>query len=97
MSIEKGITCSYTPGIYAEGYIAFVFPFVRSYVRSLLSVVLVEFTSKFSVKVSLWVYLSNHSSESIHIWTMGPLEGLLPCHEYLPQVSCPGLGPEVKI
>ena len=29
MSIEKGITCSYTPGIYAEGYIAFVFPFVR--------------------------------------------------------------------
>ena len=34
MSIEKGITCSYTHGIYAEGYIAFVFPFVRSYVRS---------------------------------------------------------------
>ena len=25
MSIENGITCSYTPGIYAEGYIAFVF------------------------------------------------------------------------
>ena len=24
----------YTPGIYAEGYIVFVFPFVRSYVRS---------------------------------------------------------------
>ena len=24
---------SYTPGIYAEGYIVFVFPFVRSYVR----------------------------------------------------------------
>ena len=23
----------YTPGIYAEGYIVFVFPFVRSYVR----------------------------------------------------------------
>ena len=28
MSIEKGITCSYTPDIYAEGYIAFVCPFV---------------------------------------------------------------------
>ena len=28
MSIEKGIMCSYTPGIYAEGYIAFVFTFV---------------------------------------------------------------------
>ena len=28
MSIEKELTCSYTPGIYAMGYIAFVFPFV---------------------------------------------------------------------
>ena len=28
MSIKKGITCSYTPDIYAKGYIAFVFPFV---------------------------------------------------------------------
>ena len=25
---------NYTPGIYAEGYIVFVFPFVCSYVRS---------------------------------------------------------------
>ena len=33
MSIEKGITCSYTHGIYAEGYITFVFPFVCSSVR----------------------------------------------------------------
>ena len=24
----------YTPGIYADGYIVFAFPFVRSYVRS---------------------------------------------------------------
>ena len=31
MSIEKGITCSYTPDIYAEGYITFVFPFVCSF------------------------------------------------------------------
>ena len=27
------INIYYTPGIYAEGYIVFVFPFVRSYVR----------------------------------------------------------------
>ena len=46
MSIEKVIMCSYTPGISAEGYIAFVFPFVCS----LLSVALVEFTSMVSVK-----------------------------------------------
>ena len=34
MSIEKAITCSYTCtlGIYAEGYIAFVFPVVCSFV-----------------------------------------------------------------
>ena len=25
---------NYTPGIYADGYIVFAFPFVRSYVRS---------------------------------------------------------------
>ena len=69
----------YTSGIYAEGYIVFVFPFVRSsvcmsvrlFVRSLLSVTFEEFTSKFLVKVSLSEYISNHSSESIHIWTMG--------------------------
>ena len=33
-------TCNsncYTPGIYADGYIVFVFPFVRSYVRSFVS------------------------------------------------------------
>ena len=27
----------YTPGIYADGYIVFAFPFVRSYVRSFVS------------------------------------------------------------
>ena len=26
--------CCYTPGIYADGYIVFAFPFVRSYVCS---------------------------------------------------------------
>ena len=30
----KAIGVDYTPGIYAEGYIVFVFPFVCSYVRS---------------------------------------------------------------
>ena len=67
--------------------------FICSIVRSLLSITLVEFTSKFSVKVSLSGYLSSHSSESIHIWTMGPLEGLLPCHEY----DDLGVGLEVKM
>ena len=53
---------NYTPSIYAEGYIVFAFPFIRSYVRSfvrsLLSVTFVEFTSKFLVKVSLSEYIS---------------------------------------
>ena len=33
--IGKSSCCFFdnTPGIYAEGYIVFVFPFVRSYVR----------------------------------------------------------------
>ena len=73
MSIEKGITCSYTP----EGYIAFVFPFVCSYVRSLLSVALVEFTTKFSVKVSLSGYISPTTHQvpyrvCFHTMSIGP-------------------------
>ena len=54
------LTFSYTPGIYAEGYIVFVFPFVRSYVRSFVrnSFRRVEFASKFCVKVSQVVYIS---------------------------------------
>ena len=34
ISIEKGITFRYIPSIYAEGYILFVFPFVRSSIRT---------------------------------------------------------------
>ena len=54
----------YTPGIYAEGYIVFVFPFVRSSVCMfvcsfvLTSVTIVEFASKFYYKVSQVVYIS---------------------------------------
>ena len=48
----------YTPSIYAEGYLVFTFPFVCLFVRSLLSVTFVEFTSKFLVKVSLSEYIS---------------------------------------
>ena len=51
---------SYTPGIYADGHIVFVFPFVRLYVRSFVrnSFTFVEFASKFCVKVSEVVYIS---------------------------------------
>ena len=50
----------YTPGIYADGNIVFVFPFVRLFVRSFVrnSVTFVEFASKFCVKVSPVVYIS---------------------------------------
>ena len=46
----------YTPGIYADGYIVFAFPFVRSSVRMFVSsfvrsfVRSVEFASKFWLK-----------------------------------------------
>ena len=39
---------------------------------------------------------ANHLVESIHIWTLGTLEGLLPFHKFWPQGSCPGVGLEVK-
>ena len=55
------IFCHYTPGIYANGYIVFAFPFVcslvRSLVRSLFRNVLGIYVKVF-VKVSLVVYIS---------------------------------------
>ena len=35
--IRMFIMIYYTPGIYADGYIVFAFPFVRSFVRSFVS------------------------------------------------------------
>ena len=43
------------------------------------------------------VYLTNHSSESIHIWTVGTLEDRLSFHDSSPQGPCPRVGLEVKI
>ena len=63
----------YTPGIYAEGYIVFAFPFVRMFVclfvRSLVhrySGTFVEFMSKFLLKFLWWcisheLMIRNHS------------------------------------
>ena len=54
----------YTPGIYAEGYIVFVFPFVCSFVRLFVRLFVrtsfrrVEFASKFCVKVSHVMFIS---------------------------------------
>ena len=69
----------YTPGIYAEGYIVFVFPFVCSLVRSFVCTS-VRHVCRICLKVlrqsfSSGVYLSNYLPESIHIWTIVTLEG----------------------
>ena len=72
----------YTPGIYAEGYIVFVFPFVRSYVRMFVRSFIrlfvrsfvrtsfrrVEFASKFCVKVSQVVYISATTHQKAFIF-----------------------------
>ena len=42
-------------------------------------------------------YLDSHSSESIHIWTIGTLEGWLWFHDCWLQGPCPRVGLEVKI
>ena len=78
----------------------FVCSFVRLFVRT--SFRCVEFASKFCVKVlrqsfSSGLYISNYSSESIHIWTIVTLEGWHLLHDPGPQGSCPGVGLEVKI
>ena len=84
----------YTPDIYAEGYIIFVFPFVRSYVRCLFVCSFVRFLLP-SVAWNLrqsFAYLSNYLSESIHIWTIATLEGWHVLHDHGPQGLCPGGG-----
>ena len=68
----------YTPGIYAEGYIVFVFPFVRSYVRMFVRSFVrsfvrtsfrhVEFASKFCVKVSQVLYISATTHQKAFIF-----------------------------
>ena len=105
MQKEGTHTCNYTPGIYAEGYIVFVFPFVRSYVRMFVRSFVRSYflpSRGICVKVlrlsfSSGVCLSNYSSESIHIWTIVTLEGWHSLHYHGPQGPCPGVGLEVKI
>ena len=61
----------YTPGIYAEGYIVFVFPFVHSSIRMFVSSFVrsfVEFASKFCVKVSQVVYISATTHQKAFIF-----------------------------
>ena len=57
----------YTPGIYAEGYIVFVFhSYVRSFVRT--SFRRCKFASKFCVKVSQVVYISATTHQKAFIF-----------------------------
>ena len=63
--IYRGI--NYTPGIYADGYIVFAFPFVHSSVRMFVSS-FVEFASKFCVKVSQVVYISATTHQKAFIF-----------------------------
>ena len=57
-----------------------------------------ELLQSFTLKLLKWgIYLTNHLSESIHIWTKGTLEGRLSVHESLLKGPCPRVGQEVKI
>ena len=83
----------YTSGIYAGGYIVYVFPFLCSFIRT--SVTFVEFASKFCVKVSQLVYISATTYQKAFIF--GPyMEGWHSLHESIPQGPC-RVGLEVKI
>ena len=86
-------------GIYAEGYIVFVFPFVRSYVRSFVlslvhsSVAFVEFTSKFNVKSSQMGHIlptTDQKASIFGLWISWKV-----CFHAMslgPRVHAPGLG-----
>ena len=71
---------------------------VRMFISSYFSHVSATLHQRFVLKFLKLVYLSNHSSESIHTytWVMGILEGLLTFHKFWPQGPCPGMWLELK-
>ena len=90
-------TCSLNllyPRHLCRGYIVFVFPFVCSFV---LPSHLWNYFKVLRASNLSGVNLTNHSSESIDIWTIGTLEGRLSFHDPSPQGPCPRVGLEVKI
>ena len=99
--VENRQNCFLYPRHLCRGVYSFrlsVHPFVCSFIRLFL----LPSRSWNYFKV-LWsgnscgVYLTNHSSESIHIGTIGTLEGRLSFHDSSPKGPCPGVGLEVKI
>ena len=71
----------------------FVCLFVHSFVRSLLSVLFVEFTSKFLVKVSLHEYISLTTHQKAFIfepWV--PERVIFYAMSFDPRVHAPGWG-----
>ena len=80
-------------GVYSFGLS--IRPFICSFVRNFVP--FVELLHSFTLKQLEQRYLTDHSSESIHIWTIGTLEGQLSFHDSSPQGPCPGVGPEVKV
>ena len=71
----------------------FVRSFIRVFVRSLLSVTLVEFTSKFLIKVSLSEYISLTTHQKAFIFEPWVPERVSFCAmSFGPRVHAPGWG-----
>ena len=85
------------PGVYS--FRLSVHPFARLFICSSVrdSIHLWNYFKVLRQSFSSGVYLTNHSSESIPLWTIGTLEGQLSFHDSWPQGPCPGMGLEVKI
>ena len=87
------------PGIYGEGYIVFVFPFVCTYIRSFVrtSVPFVELLYSFTFKFLKWG-ISQQPLIRKHSYLDHKYPGGLAFIPWLvPQGSCPRVGLEVKI
>ena len=96
LSIQRRLWTDWPDAQSSLGHSNFVGFFVRRLKFRKISVPVTlrpSFISKF-YKSS---YLDSHSSESIHIWTIGTLEGRLSFHDSWPQGWCPGVRLEVKI
>ena len=83
----------YTHNIYADGNVVFVFPFDGSSIMFICSSSYHDsgiYCKVLHLSFSSGVYLSNHSSENIHIWTIVTLEGWHSLHDPGPKGPCLG-------
>ena len=88
----KSVFLLFSLPVWSTGKAIVVTPVVRIRIR-----VSITLQQSFICNFFTSSYLDSHPSESIHIWTIGALEGWLPFHGSWSQDTFLGVGLEIKI